>query len=186
MAELRLDALGPSPLGRIILGISPGDRICVTGAPGSGRTTLCRLLTGVLIPVEGGPTLAGRPYPAPDGGKTAPMGYLAAPVPPLGRAPRMDPEIARRLGVEHLFGREGPFSTVENHLLNLGQILSRTHAFLALDQPLAPLAETERAGVMAVLKTSSCGILLTAAEPLDGWRNLLLTNGELIEIGRCP
>ncbi|MCK4595089.1 hypothetical protein KAU45_11345, partial [bacterium] len=84
----------------------------------------------------------------------------------------------------HLFGREGPFSTVENHLLHLGQILSRTHAFLALDQPLAPLGETERARVTAVLQTSPCGILLTSSEPLDGWLNLNLTNGELIEIAR--
>ncbi len=147
---------------------------------------MCRLLAGVLTPTGGGLELDDEPYPPPDGRRTAPVGYLPFPAPPLVRPPRMDPEIAHRLGVEHLFGREGPFSTVETHLLHLGQILSRTHDFLALDQPLAPLGEIERARVTAVLQTSPGGILLTSAVPLDGWLNLNLTNGDLIEINRCP
>ncbi|MCK4593755.1 ATP-binding cassette domain-containing protein, partial [bacterium] len=100
---LRMRCTGPPPLGRIELSLPDGARLCVFGESGSGRSTLCRLLAGVLNPLDGGLILDGEPYPPPAGGKTAPVGYLAFPVPPLGRAKRMDPEIARRLDVEHLF-----------------------------------------------------------------------------------
>jgi len=85
----------------------------------------------------------------------------------------MDVEIARLLGAEHLFGREGPFSTGENQLLHLGKILCRGHAFLVLDQPLAPLGAGDAARVLEFLEESACGILLTSAEPLEGWRSEL-------------
>jgi len=181
VAELRLEGRGPSPLGRYSVKISPGDRLCVTGGPGSGRTTFCRLLAGVLSPEKGGLTLDGAPYSPPDGRTTAPVGYLPFPAPPLGRAQVSDAETARLLGVERLLGREGPFSAGENQLLHFGKILSRGHAFLALDQPLAPLSPRDAARVLEVLNKSACGILLTAAEPLEGWRNLNLTGGELTE-----
>lgn len=181
MADLLLEGRGPLPLGVYSLKISPGDRLCVTGGPGSGRTTLCRLLAGVLSPEEGGLTLDGAPYAPPDGRATAPVGYLPFPAPPLGRAPVMEAETARLLGAEQLFGREGPFSAGQNQLLHLGAILSRGHAFLTLDQPLAPLGAGDAVRVLEFLKKSACGILLTSAEPLEGWRNLRLTDGELTE-----
>ncbi len=171
MAELRLVGRGPAPLGAYSLKIASGERICVAGGPGSGRTTLCRLLAGVLSPDEGGLTLNGAPYPPPDGRTTAPVGYLPFPAHPLGRAPNIDAETARMLGIEELIDREGPFSTGENQLLHLAKILGRGHAFLALDQALAPLGIADRERVLEVLKKSACGILLTAAEPLAGWRS---------------
>jgi ABC-type transport system involved in cytochrome c biogenesis ATPase subunit len=181
VAELHLEGRGPSPLGAYSIEISAGDRVCVTGGPGSGRTTLCRLLAGVLCPDEGGLSLDGAPYVPPDGRRVAPVGYLPHPAPSLGRAPVMDGETARLLGVEHLSGREGPFSTGENQLLHLAKILGRGHAFLALDQPLAPLGEADAALVLDLLQKSPCGVILTAAEPLPGWRNLYLASGGLTE-----
>ncbi len=171
MAELQLVGRGPSPLGAYSLKITSGDRVCVTGGPGSGRTTLCRLLAGVLSPDAGGLTLDGVPYPPPDGRATAPVGYLPFPAPPLGRAPNIEADTARLLGVEKLIGREGPFSTGENQLLHLARILGRGHAFLALDQALAPLGTADAERVLEALKKTDCGILLTSAEPLAGWRN---------------
>lgn len=171
MAELLLEGRGPLPLGVYSLKLSLDDRVCVTGGPGSGRTTLCRLLAGVLSPDEGGLTLNGAPYAPPDGRATAPVGYLPFPAPLLGRAPSMETETARLLGIEELIDREGPFSTGENQLLHLAKILGRGHAFLALDQALAPLGPVNRERVLEVLKKSACGILLTSAEPLAGWRN---------------
>ncbi|MCX7021935.1 MAG: ATP-binding cassette domain-containing protein [bacterium] len=187
MAELLLEGRGPSPLGRYSLKISSDDRLCVTGGPGSGRTTLCRLLAGVLSPEEGGLTLDGTPYSPPDGRAAAPVGYLPFPAPLLVRARVLDAEIARLLGAEHLFGREGPFSAGENQLLHLGAMLSRGHAFLALDQALAPLGAGHGARVLEFLQNKgfkplvSCGILLTASEPLECWRNLRLSGGGLTE-----
>jgi energy-coupling factor transporter ATP-binding protein EcfA2 len=180
VADLTLEGRGPSPLTRYFLKISPGDRVCVTGGPGSGRTTLCRLLAGVLLPEEGGLTLDGEPYPPPDGRTVAPVGYLPFPAPPLGRAPFMDAATARLLGAEHLFGRDGPFSAGENQLLHLAGILNRGHAFLALDQALAPLGIGHAERALAVLEKSSCGILLTTSEPLEGWRNVNLIDGGLV------
>lgn len=171
MAELQLVGRGPAPLGAYSLKIASGERICVTGGPGSGRTTLCRLLAGVFTPDAGGLTLDGEPYQPPDGRETAPVGYLPFPAPPLGRAPNIEAETAPMLGVEKLIGREGPFSTGENQLLHLAKVLDRGHAFLALDQALAPLGIADRERVLDALKKSACGILLTSAEPLTGWRH---------------
>jgi energy-coupling factor transporter ATP-binding protein EcfA2 len=171
VAELLLVGRGPAPLGAYSLKITSGERICVTGGPGSGRTTLCRLMAGVLSPDAGGLTLDGAPYPPPDGRATAPVGYLPFPAPPLGCAPDILTETGRLLGIEELIGREGPFSTGENQLLHLGAILGRGHAFLALDQALAPLGDADAERVLETLKKTAAGILLTAAEPLAGWRH---------------
>jgi hypothetical protein len=180
---LKIRCTGPPPLGRIELSLPDGIHLCVFGESGSGRSTLCRLLAGVLLPDEGGLFLDGEPYPPPDGRRAAPVGYLPFPAPPLGRAPLIDPIIARSLDVGHLLDREGPFSVGENQLLRLGAVLSRPHAFLALDQPLVPLGAAVQERVKEILGNSACGVLLTAAEPLAGWRNMKLAGGELTELG---
>ena len=42
--------------------LAPGDWLQVTGANGSGKTSLLRILCGLLSPAEGASLLAGREY----------------------------------------------------------------------------------------------------------------------------
>lgn len=177
---LRLSCHGPAPLGAVELSLPAGGRLCVVGGPGSGRSTLCRLAAGVLLPPSGNLSLDGEQYHLPEDGSAAPVGFLPFPAPDLTAAQSLDEVLARTLGVAHLLERPGPYSTGENQLLQLAGCLGRPHRYLVLDQPLAPLGGADRERALTALQRSPAGLLLTCAEPLDGWNVLSLTNGRLV------
>lgn len=177
---LRLSCHGPAPLVAVELSLPADGRLCVVGGAGSGRSTLCRLAAGVLLPPSGGLTLDGSAYTLPEDGSPAPVGFLPFPAPALTAAQFIDEGLANSLGIAHLLERPGPYSTGENQLLQLAGCLGRPHRYLVLDQPLAPLGGADRERALTALQRSPAGLLLTCGEPLNGWDALSLTNGRLV------
>jgi len=49
-----------SAVNNVILSVSPGDFICITGRSGSGKSTLLNLIAGLLKPTSGSITIEGR------------------------------------------------------------------------------------------------------------------------------
>jgi len=164
--------------GELELALADGEKLCVVGESGSGRSLLCRLMSGVLVGNEVSLTLDGTPYLLPDDsnvdGHPADAGYLPFPVPPLAAPPRLDRELAAALKLLHLLNRPGPYSAGENARLQLGAVLSRRHRFLMLDQPLALLGGRDYEETLVLLLKDKRGILLAAAQPLPDWRCLQL------------
>lgn len=173
MSELRLS------YGELTLALNKGEKLCVAGESGSGRSLLCRLMSGVLVGEGVSLTLDGEPYSLPNdlsnnNGQPATAGFLPCPVPPLAEPPKLNRELATRLGLTHLLERPGPYSAGENARLQLGAVLSRPHQFLILDQPLALLGGKGYKDTLTLLLKDERGILLTSSRPLSGWHCLRL------------
>lgn len=69
----RFGKAGPPALDRVSLSIRPGRMTGLVGPDGAGKTTLIRLLAGLLDPTEGQVTVFGRPATATD---RARVGYM--------------------------------------------------------------------------------------------------------------
>lgn len=54
---------GTQILSDFTLRIDPGERVALTGSSGVGKTTLCRLLAGYLVPSAGGVFIDGQELP---------------------------------------------------------------------------------------------------------------------------
>ncbi|MCD4734288.1 hypothetical protein K8R78_08655 [bacterium] len=166
--------------GEFELALADGEKLCVVGESGSGRSLLCRLMSGVLVGSEVSLRLDGEPYSLPDdsseAGQPAGVGFLPFPVPPLAAPPELERELAALLKLQHLLKRPGPYSAGENARLQLGAALSRHHRFLILDQPLALLGGRDYEETLTLLLKDKRGILLTSARPLPGWSCLQLGN----------
>ena len=167
MSELRLS------YGELTLVLADGEKLCVVGESGSGRSLLCRLMSGVLVGSEVSLRLDGKPYALPDDsikdGQPAAVGFLPFPVPPLAAPPEVERELAVELHLLHLLERPGPYSAGENARLQLAAMLSRCHRFLILDQPPALLGGKDYKETLTLLLNDKRGILLTSAQPLPGW-----------------
>ena len=83
---------GRQALCAVTFSLQPGERLVVAGAPGCGRTTLCRVLMGILAPTSGSARVFG--HDALLGGRICRQrtGYLPA-------QPRLQPELD---AAEHL------------------------------------------------------------------------------------
>ncbi|MEM9166039.1 MAG: ABC transporter ATP-binding protein [Planctomycetota bacterium] len=60
----RYDVRAPAVLNGVSVGVEPGECVALIGPNGGGKTTLLRVLAGLLVPDDGRVTLSGRPVGA--------------------------------------------------------------------------------------------------------------------------
>ncbi|MBU0982885.1 MAG: ATP-binding cassette domain-containing protein [candidate division Zixibacteria bacterium] len=65
---------GPAVLNDISLSLKPGQSVCLMGRNGSGKSTVARVIAGLLQPTQGTVTIAGRSLDDPD--NRPPVGIL--------------------------------------------------------------------------------------------------------------
>ncbi len=137
------------------LDLSPGSVAEITGPNGTGKSTLLRLLAGLLRPVRGG--ITGRPpvvgY-APERFPSAQPFTVAAYLRHMGavrRAP-VPEELTARLGMDHLLGqRLSDLSKGSAHKVGLAQALAGDPGLLILDEPFAGLDAQARAELSVIV-----------------------------------
>jgi ABC-type multidrug transport system ATPase subunit len=148
---LRVVDLGKSLGGRRVLDRVAfdldGGALAVVGANGCGKTTLLRVVAGVLPPDEGAVLLHGKPL----AGQRAALGYVPEAADPpahltvaellalcasLRRAPALAPARAARLGLDAIAGqRLGSLSLGQRRRACLGAALVGDPWLLVLDEP---------------------------------------------------
>lgn len=133
------------------LNLDPGDVAEVVGRNGTGKSTLLRLLAGLLKPVKGSvverPSVVGY---APERFPTQQPFTVAAYLRHMAVIRQVDPrqatEWAERLGMEHLLGHKLPdLSKGSAHKVGLAQALLCEPGLLVLDEPFAGLDARTRA-----------------------------------------
>lgn len=140
-----LDAAGVGVTGRLdrtSLTVAPGERLLITGANGTGKSTLLRVLAGELAPDEGHLTHRGR------------IGYLPQ-SPPPGRP-------GETLLDAFAHGRTGPAEEHAERLLSLG-LFTRDR----LDAPLATLSTGQRQRLALARLVSAPADILLLDEPTN-------------------
>lgn len=198
---------GRQALCAVTFSLQPGERLVVAGAPGCGRTTLCRVLMGILAPTSGSARVFG--HDALLGGRICRQrtGYLPA-------QPRLQPELdaaehlrqrlaysprasAQRAGqlLERLELPAGlcvrDMTPLQQRLLSLALALCAQPELLILDEPFPPDAPAgANAALARVLEReldARTTLLVTAAHadtpPLPMTRALLLRAGRVTADG---
>jgi iron complex transport system ATP-binding protein len=151
----------------------------IIGANGCGKSTLIRLLAGILKPASGGIRFQGAPLASIDAKTLArsiayvpqstsnTFPFTALEVVLTGRNPHLHwfqferpPDIVkarealRRLGIEHLENRAmTQLSGGERQLVSLARALAQEPICLLLDEPSASLDLKHRASIMRLLTT---------------------------------
>ena len=152
----------------VSLEVAGGGGLLITGANGTGKTTLLRAILGFLAPRRGAVTFGGRPVRAPAAGyvpQESPAGDLpitAAEVVEIGT-------VARRLGAAergrvvaaamddtgcgHLRRRRyGELSGGERQRVSVARCLAQDARLLLLDEPTSALDAAARAGLIELLE----------------------------------
>lgn len=169
---LELSFGGPEPfLKGLSLGLSPGELVVLAGRNGSGKSLLCKLLSGLLEPDAGEVSFGGKPLLSYPGSPALRVGYVFedARLETLGEKVLDDalfgpanaglarPEAERRAEAAlRLVGLEG-MGEAYVHTLSGGEMRRLALAgILALDPPVLlldePFANLDLPGVRSVLK----------------------------------
>ena len=144
----------------VSLEVAGGDGLLITGANGTGKTTLLRAILGFLTPRRGAVTFAGRPVRAPGAGyvpQESPAGDLpitAAEVVEIGTVARRLGAAERRrvvaaamddTGCGHLRRRRyGELSGGERQRVSVARCLAQDARLLLLDEPTSALDVSHR------------------------------------------
>ncbi|WP_214105964.1 ABC transporter ATP-binding protein [Acrocarpospora catenulata] len=169
----------PWVLTEVALDLAPGSVIEVAGPNGTGKSTLLRLLAGLLQPTKG--TISGRPalvgyaperFPAAQPFTVA--GYLRHMAAVRGLAPEVIEEWTARLRMDHLLGQRLPdLSKGSAHKVGLAQALFCSPGLLILDEPFAGLDQATRAEVaLAVERLAADGGIVVASDHQGDLRGL--------------
>jgi len=155
---------------QLTLTVDQGAFVSVTGSNGSGKTSLLKLILGLLIPdsgsiaVQGKPVVAGKPW----GVSQGQIAYLAQHIEDLFFAERVRDELTvstggeqsrkswlKQLGIPALLDRKiDSLSGGERQSLALAQFMSSSAPLLLLDEPTSYL-DAERTRILAdFLKTA--------------------------------
>ncbi len=137
------------------LDLAPGSVAEITGPNGTGKSTLLRLLAGLLRPVKGvireRPPIVGY---APERFPSSQPFTVAAYLRHMGavrRAP-VPEELTTRLGMDHLLGQKLPdLSKGSAHKVGLAQALAGEPGLLILDEPFAGLDTQARAELSVIV-----------------------------------
>lgn len=195
-------------LNNVSLEIETGEVVCVTGARGSGRTTLLRVAAGIEHPDEGRVTVAGVDLrtASPEIGRQIVVCNVRF-LPAHGRdvaehvmMPLLAVHVSRdeaglrahralkRVGAEEL-AFETPDALIPSELLRvaLARAIVREPRVLVLDEPANGVDALEREPLLALIqsiaRTSGTAVLLTAGEATSvtgADRVLRLSEGELL------
>ena len=176
------------------LALGPGELVCLLGANGVGKSTLLKLMQGLLKPQRGNVTLDGKPLSAMRRRQlaksiayvpqvhAAPFPYTVREVALLGRLPANGVFLApdakdcaivdsalEHLSIAHLARR--PYTEIsggERQLALIARALVQEARFLVMDEPLAGLDYGHQVRLLARLKSLAAegyGVLMTTHDP---------------------
>lgn len=174
--------------------LSPGERLCLLGPNGGGKTTLFKTLLGLLTPIGGGVTVYGKSLTALSRGELArTLGYVpqahatffpfsVLEVVLMGRtahigafdAPsehdrRIAHQAAETLGIGRLADK--PYTHIsggERQLTLIARALAQETQFLVMDEPTASLDLGNQARVLSrimALSRSGPGVIFSTHDP---------------------
>ncbi len=195
-------------LSGVSFSLQPGERLAVAGPAGAGKTTLCRLLMGMLAPTSGSARIFGHDVLR--GGRICRQltGYMpagAAPSPKLTAGehlrrmlafyPRASMGYAKALLERLELGWDllpCDMTPAQSRRLRLALALAVQPELLILDEPFAPGFEKAEDAFLAQALEAEMNerttLILTCphldAQPLPLTRALLLRGGEVLAAGK--
>ena len=177
---------GPELFGGVSLAIEPGERVAIAGASGRGKTTLCRLLSGHLVPSSGA-VLA-------DGASLAPVRRLrgqASPVQLLWQHPEQafDPRLPMQRSLDEVagsnpeqlealldsFGVRGEWLARRPHELSGGELMRLAMVRALACRPRYLVADESTAMLDAVTQAELWHVL-GGLQERDGWGMALVSH----------
>jgi branched-chain amino acid transport system ATP-binding protein len=215
-ALVEFDRVGVGPLHEVSFAAPPGAVTVVAGPVGSGRTTVARLVAGLLVPRTGRVLFDGvdiTDVGAPERARAG-IGWVRAQPRPFASltvaenvlvaasagerfggpdAPARAVELLDRLRLGPVAGaRPATLTAAELVRLEVAQVLAVPRRLVVVDELGPALAGVERAEVVAALcTTASAGgavLWLTAPGPLevDAGHVVLLAGGRVVGAGPAP
>lgn len=170
----------------VSLEVASGERVAVTGASGRGKTTLCRLLSGHLVPSAGSVTVDGEPLPSVGRlrGKASPVQLLWQhpeqafdPRLPVGRALAEVPQAGKPLldGLLDAFGARPEWASRRPHELSGGELMRLAMVRALACGPRYLVADESTAMLDAVTQAELWQVLMELQDR-DGWGLVLVSH----------